>query len=247
MTTFPSNQLSPVTLARIGGLLYLGIIVFGLFSEVGVRTALAVPNDPAATAENILNNALLFRIAFVADLGMLMFDLSLALIFYKLLKPTSPTLAMAALLTRLAMDATLGLNMMNHFLALMVLDAPTYMSVFSVDQLQAVALFGLQAHAVGYSIGLIFFAFHCLVLGYLLYRSDLFPSVFGPLLALAFGSYLIDSAAKFLIDGYSSNDYPLIMIPALIAEVSLCLWLLIKGVRRPDSTTATPLPSSNAT
>ena len=239
MTTHSTPLSSPVALARLGGLLYLGIIVFGLFSEVGVRAALAVPNDPAATAANILSNAVLFRVAFVADLGMLIFDLSLALIFYKLLKPTSPTLAMAALLTRLAMDATLGLNMMNHFLALMVLDAPAYMSVFSVEQLQAVALFGLEAHAVGYSIGLIFFAFHCLVLGTLLYRSKLFPKVFGPLMALAFASYLIDSGAKFLIAGYSSNDYPFIMFPALIAEVSLCLWLLIKGVRRPDATTST--------
>jgi hypothetical protein len=243
------KPISPKTLARIGGLLYLGIIACGLFTELYVRGSLVVPGEPAATATNIMANDGLFRLGFVSDLFMLVFDLSLALILFQLLKPVSTTLALAAALTRLAMDATLGLNLLNHFNALLLLSSAEYLQAFSTDQLHALISLSFEAHAVGYAIGLIFFAFHCLVLAYLVYRSDLFPTIFSPLLAAAFLSYLIDSSAIFLIPGYDTADYPYVMLPALIAEVALCLWLIIKGVKIPKTLSQkdhAPLASSHS-
>ena len=45
---------SPQLYARIGGALYLIIIVIGLFGEAFVRDKLIVSGDAAATAKNIM-------------------------------------------------------------------------------------------------------------------------------------------------------------------------------------------------
>jgi hypothetical protein len=43
--------------------------------------------------------------------------------------------------------------------------------------------------------------------------------------------YLINSLALILSPPLSSRLFPAILLPALVAELSLALWLLIKGVR----------------
>lgn len=225
-------KLSANTLARIAGILYLLIICCGLFTEFFVRSSLILPGDAAATAANILANESLFRIGFASDLIMLLCDVAIAMVFYALLRTVSQTLALAAVVTRLAMDATLAINLLNHFYAILLLGGAEYLQVFDTAQLHALVSLVMQAQGVGYSIGLCFFALHCLVLGYLVYRSGHFPRAFGVLLALAGLSYFIDSFAAFLIPGYSTEDYAFIMLPALIAEVSFCGWLLFRGVRK---------------
>ncbi|MDH5325834.1 MAG: DUF4386 domain-containing protein [Gammaproteobacteria bacterium] len=220
-------------LAGIGGVLYLCIIASGLFAELYVRSGLVVADDMQATVSNLMANEFLFRLGFVSDLFMLLCDLALALVLYQLLKPVSRTLALAAVCTRLAMDCILALNLLNHFLALLLINDSVVTTVFNTAQIQGLLGLVLQAHSVGYSIGLVFFAVHCLVLGYLLFHSRLFPKTLAMLMSFAALSYLVDSFAKFLVAGYATSDYPIIMLPALIAEVSFCLWLLFKGVYVP--------------
>ena len=53
----------PQLLARLGGILYLYIIVAGMFAELFVRGKLVVP-AMRGTAGNILANESLFRIGF---------------------------------------------------------------------------------------------------------------------------------------------------------------------------------------
>ncbi len=231
MTSFLSSTFSHKTLARTGGILYLSIIVCGLFTEFFVRSNLVVSGDATATASNIMANQGLFRIGFVSDLAMILCDLALALVLYVLLKPVSHGLALGAAFTRLAMDATLGINLLNHFQALLLLSGANYLMAFNTEQLYALVSLSLDVHSVGYAIGLTFFAFHCLILAYLLYKSEYFPKTLGVLLGLAFVSYLVDSLAKFLVPGYDTANFPLLMLPALVAEVSFCLWLLVKGTR----------------
>src|SRR6202040_1776845 len=55
-------QTSPQVYARIGGVLYLIIIVIGFCSEFFVRDKLVVSGDVAATANNIMASESLWRI-----------------------------------------------------------------------------------------------------------------------------------------------------------------------------------------
>jgi hypothetical protein len=59
---------SPKRLARIAGLLYLVVAIFGIFAVAYVTPMLYVPGDAAATAGNVVANAGLVRISVLADL-----------------------------------------------------------------------------------------------------------------------------------------------------------------------------------
>ena len=87
--TMQNSESSPVFYARVAGLLYLTIIICGIYSEVFVRGSLVVMGDAAGTANNILASEGLFRIGFAADILMLLCDVAIAVLFYVLLKPVS--------------------------------------------------------------------------------------------------------------------------------------------------------------
>src|SRR5689334_7249720 len=87
---------SPQTYARIGGVLYLIIIVVGLFGEAFVRNRLIVPGDAAATADNIRSMESLWRLHIAAELFLLICAIVLLLILFVLLKPVSRELALLA-------------------------------------------------------------------------------------------------------------------------------------------------------
>lgn len=223
-------ELSPHNYARVAGLLYLIIIVFGISSEVFIRSNLIVTGDAAATATNILASEGLFRLGFLADVFMLLSDVAIAILFYVLLKPVSKTLALMAAVFRLTQAAILGFNLLNYYAALLLLNGVAYTTVFNPDQLNALALLFLDLHSHGYDLGLLFFGLSSIILGYLIVKSNYFPAILGYGLIAAAVVYLTGSFTRFLFPEYISFIEPIYIVP-LIAELSLCLWLLVKGVR----------------
>jgi hypothetical protein len=223
-----TDRTSPQTYARVAGGLYLFIIVAALFAELFVRGKLIVSGDAAATAHNIIANGSLFRFGGAADLLVFVCDVMLAWIFYVLLRPVSNDLALLAAFFRLVYAAVVSVNAVNHFAPLLVLGNASYLNVFTTDQLNALALLSLRAHAVGYNVALVFFGFHCLLLGYLIVKSGYLPRLIGVLLVIAGPCYIINSFAHFLAPG--SNLYPFILLPCFIAELSLTVWLIVMGV-----------------
>ncbi|MEL6900604.1 MAG: DUF4386 domain-containing protein, partial [Cyanobacteria bacterium J06606_4] len=76
---------------------------------------------------------------------------------------------------------------------------------------------------------LILFGIHCLVLGYLIARSLYMPKTLGYLVMSAGMTYIVGSYTRFLFPDFVETLAPIYVV-ALVSEVSLCLWLLIKGV-----------------
>ncbi|MEN9458321.1 MAG: hypothetical protein RL135_899, partial [Bacteroidota bacterium] len=60
-------MISNKNVARIAGLLYLIVILTGLFAEVFVRQTFKDSGDALATAKNIQSAEMLFRLGVVAD------------------------------------------------------------------------------------------------------------------------------------------------------------------------------------
>ncbi|MEJ2060475.1 MAG: DUF4386 domain-containing protein [Gammaproteobacteria bacterium] len=225
-----SVEMQSLIYARFSGVLYLTIIVFGISSEVFIRSGLIVTGDAAATATNILASKGLFRTGFALDAIMLLSDVAIAILFYQLLKPVSKTLSLMAAAFRLMQAAILGFNLLNYYAPMLLLSEAGYMNAFETGQLHALALFYLDLHSYGYDLGLLFFALSNLILGYLIIRSDYFPSILGYGLQAAAVVYLVGSFTRFLVPDYVSLVEPAYVIP-LLAELSFCLWLLIKGIK----------------
>jgi hypothetical protein len=144
----------------------------------------------------------------------------------------------AASFRLLAHPAIGSINLLNHFGVLFLLDGADDLTVFETDQLHALASLLLSAHSIGYLIGGAFFGIHLLLLGYLLHKSDYFPTVLGVLLLFASLGYLTESFGNFLFPEYASIYVWVVAVTAVVGEVSLCVWLMLKGVK-------VPLPAKN--
>ena len=68
-------------------------------------------------------------------------------------------------------------------------------------------------------------------LGYLAYRSGLFPKALGVVLVLATVSYLADSLAAFLLPDLELEIKPFLIIAPLVGEIWMVVYLLAKGVK----------------
>jgi len=230
MSNTKSIEPSPRKTARIAGVMYLVIIVFGLASELLIRSHLIVAGDAAATAENIMVSPGMFRAGFAFDAVMLLCDVALAVLLYRLLKPVSEMLSLMAAAFRLTQAAVLGFNLMNFYAPMLILGGAVSPDAFDTGQVYALASFFLVLHGYGYDLELLFFGLSNLVLGYLVVKSDYFPGVLGYGLQAAGVVYLAGSFAHFLVPDHAALIAPAYII-TIIAELSFCLWLLIKGVR----------------
>ena len=85
----------------------------------------------------------------------------------------------------------------------------------------------------GFGVGLIFFGFECLVIGYLIFRSGYLPRALGVLMPIAGLCYLTNSFALLLAPALAARLFPWVLLPCFVAETSFCLWLLVKGVNVP--------------
>jgi hypothetical protein len=166
----------------------------------------------------------------------LLCDVAIAVLFYVLLRPVSRTLAMLAAAFRLTQAAILGFNLLNYYAALLLLSGVEYASALETGQLQAQAMLHLQLHSHGYDLGLIFFGLSNFFLGYLISRSGYIPALLGYGLIAAGIVYLTGSYVRFLAPDFHEQVAPLYTIP-LLAELGLCLWLMIKGVKTPQTAT----------
>ena len=223
-------EMSPQTLARIGGVIYLIIIVSGIFGEVLVRDALIVSGDAAATANHIMTSELRWRIGIAGDLLMHVCDIPLMLIYYILLKPVNRHLALLAILFNVVQSAVLVATKMNLFMPLFLLGGASYFNAFEPAQLQALSYLSLKMDGYGFGVGLIFFGFECLVLGYLIFRSGFLPRFLGVFMGIVGACYLVNSFALTLSPAFAGAIFPAILVPCFIGESSLCLWLIVKGV-----------------
>jgi hypothetical protein len=87
----------------------------------------------------------------------------------------------------------------------------------------AVSLFGLTRF-IGLR-DLVFFGLHCLLVGYLIFRSTFLPRILGVLMVFAGLGWL-----TFLWPPLARDLAPYNLMPGMIGEGLLILWLLIFGV-----------------
>jgi Domain of unknown function (DUF4386) len=225
-----SPEPSPRVLSRIGGVLYLIIIVLGTFEELGIRERIVVSGNPAATAANLRSMEPLWRFGVASEFVVLICAVTLSLIFYMLLRAVSKELALLAVffnLVSLAVEAAATMHLVE---ALHPLGSAGYLSAFQPEQRYAMASLAIRAHGQGFGAALIFFGCTCLVLGYLIFRSGYLPKAVGVLMLSAGACYLVDSFAMLLAPRVASQLFPAILVPSFIGESSLALWLLVKGV-----------------
>ena len=124
--------------------------------------------------------------------------------------------------------------------ALSLVTPPNSVAAVSPHDLQALAYLAINLHGYGFGVGLIFFGLACLVRGYVMIRSTFVPRFVGVLLAVAGASYLVNSFALLLAPAFAATLFPAILLPSLVGELALCLWLLFKAKDASEGSAQTP-------
>jgi hypothetical protein len=172
----------------------------------------------------------LWRLGVAGEIVLLTGATGLTLILYVLLRRVSRDLALAAVFFNLVCIAIEGVAAISLSAALFPLASAPYLHAFAPEQINAMAMLSVQSHTAGFGIALIFFGVECVILGYLIYWSGYMPRFIGVLMEIAGVCYVVNSFALLLSPALSSRLFPTILMPSLIAELSLALWLLVKGV-----------------
>ena len=223
--TIRTLETSPRLKARVTGVFYLLTILTGIFAQGFVSGKLVVDGDAAATAANILAHRGLFQLGFAVYLIEMACQIAITALFYDLLKPAGRSVSLLAAFLGLAGCVIKTFSRVFFIVPLFVLEGAHYLSVFSAEQLQALALLFLKVNDRGAGIALVFFGFYALLTGYLIIRSTFLPRILGGLSVLGGLGWL-----SFLYLPLGYRLFPYIAAFGILGAVSLLLWLLVFGV-----------------
>ena len=214
---------SPRFKARMAGLFYLLLFPIGGLAFFA-RSGLVVKGDAAATAAGMLAHESLFRLSVACDLLAIASYIVVTALLYELLKPVNRSVSLVAAFFSLVGCAIQALACIFELAPYVALGSEPYSSVFKADQLQVLAYMSLRVYGQAYKIGLVFFGFYCLLIGYLILRSIFLPRFLGVFMVIAGLGGL-----TFLLP-LSKDMSPFAMAPAALGEFLLTVWLLVKGV-----------------
>jgi hypothetical protein len=215
--------------ARFTGIVYLLHYLTAIVGQVFLQQAgisqFGVSGDAAATANTILAHEASLRVGVALGLLSVACYVAVTALFYQLFKPVSRSVALIAVFLSLTGLAPQVVGDLLQFAPLAVLGGGPYLSVFTPQQMQALALLALNVSAQAEGIGLVFDGLFLLLIGYLIVRATFLPRVLGAVIALAGVGWL-----TFLWPPLAHALSPAIQIVGFVAEALLMLWLLVRGV-----------------
>ncbi|RYD71243.1 MAG: DUF4386 family protein, partial [Sphingobacteriales bacterium] len=101
--------------ARIAGMVYLVVVLTGIFSLAYVPSKLIVWDNAVISFQNIKSNIMLFKLGMVSSLVCYLFFLLLPLVLYRLLKPVHSTLAKLMVVLAIVSVPISFINIQNKF------------------------------------------------------------------------------------------------------------------------------------
>ncbi len=235
---------SPKRLARIAGVLYLLNGITSGFAFAYVIGKVYVPGNAATTAGNVVANPGLVRIGVVADLFQGTEWLFLAMTLYILLKQVHQSAARAMVVLVAVGAAIVCLNDVFQFESVRVATGGSYAAALGAGGSSALVLLLLEIHHYGFLIAQIFFGLWLVPLGYLVYKSAMFPRALGVALIVGGACYLVGMLAVFLVPNSGEEINTIVTIPSAIAEISMVLYLLVIGVKVPQQSRDERIPAA---
>ncbi|MFZ1086368.1 MAG: DUF4386 domain-containing protein [Terracidiphilus sp.] len=214
-------------LARRAGAVYLTYIVF--IASFGLLQSHQIAwNNLAATARNIQQSQMFFRVSFVIEIVATLLFLCATWSYYALLKPVGKNLALLLVLLNLTGVAVEAASAAVRFGALKCLTDTDLAHGFTTDQMQAMAMLLLRVGGSGMVVANLFYGAWLFPFGVLVWKSGFIPRFWGGLLIADCFCLWICFAQSCLYPAYEKWTYPLYPI-MFVAEVGTAVWLVIKG------------------
>lgn len=204
--------------ARVSGLWYLAMAICGPIGLVYVPSKIIVAGNAQATAANLLEHESLVRIGIFSGLLCQLIFIFLMLSLNRLFDGVSPV--HSKLMSALVI-AAVPVAFLNELVQLAALESK------SAD----LTLLLLNVHQHGTRLVGFFWGLWLWPFGMLVIRSQFIPKILGVLLLVGCCAYVLDSSVALLWPSAEALAGNLFALPISIGEISMVLWLLIKGTR----------------
>lgn len=216
--------------ALTAGIALIIMTLASFFSYGYVHASLVLQGDASATFHNIMSSTALFKTEILGWLMILIADIVVAWAFYMVLKPIHQGLSLLGAWFRLIYTAILGIAILNLLFVLLLTGSADHSAIS--DQLQTQAMLYVRAFDAIWSMGLIIFGGHLLIIGYVTLRSTNIPKIISILLLLAGTGYMLVHLCNVFLPQYEGIKTMLtyvFTVPMIAGELGLGLWMLFKG------------------
>jgi hypothetical protein len=159
---------------------------------------------------------------FIAILG----DMLRAWALYVFFRQVNKSIALLSAWFMLIHDAIFGSALVNLIFASEIVAGVV---AFEPNQVQSLMMLFINGYNYGFQFGIFFFSFHLGLIGYLILKSNYVPKILGIFMLLGFIGYLITSLDTILLLNYPELINQILIIPNMISELALIIWLAVKG------------------
>ena len=221
-------------MAVLAGVSYVVLFVLAIFANFAVRERLVDTADATATFTNLAANQGLVRAAIVAFIVVFALDVVVAWALYHVFRPAGEALSALTAWFRIVYTVFLGVAVVFLYAVLQLVDGPEYIATLGAPTLEANTMLALDAFNATWLIGLVAFGVHLILIGAMILRSGIAHRALGIIIGIAGSAYVFDTAAYTLVSGYSANAEiftAIVAVPAVIAEATFTLWLLLRAGR----------------
>jgi hypothetical protein len=219
--------------ARIAGILYLVVVLTGIFSLMYVPSKLIVWDNASETTSRIIASETLFRLGIFASIICYIAFLFLPIVLYKLLSPIHKNHAVAMVALAVVSVPISLFNLSHKFAVLTLTSKEAYLHTFTSEELQSQVLLQLNYYNNGIQLVSIFWGLWLFPFGYLVFKSGFLPKILGIFLMAGCVGYLFNFVGNLLCSSYHELGIStFVSLPGTIGEIGICLWLLIAGVRK---------------
>ncbi len=218
--------------ARLAGLIYLVVVLTGIFSLAYVPSKLISWTNAGQTFQNISSSTGLFRLGIGSSMVCYIAFLLLPLALYQLLHSVDE--AAVKLIVAFAMVSVpiSIINLQSRFGVLSLVDGANHTSAYTQQQLESQVMALLASYNSGLLIVQVFWGLWLLPFGYLVYKSGFLPKLLGILLMMGCAGYLASTFGETLVPDYRRYSISrFVTLPASLGEIGTCLWLLIVGAK----------------
>ena len=225
--------------ARIAGLWYLAMALSGPIGIVYVPSKILVAGDAGATAANIVAHELLLRVGILSSLVCQISFVFLVLALNRLFRGVNDRQAKLMVSLVIAAVPIAIANDLFQLAALEIGKGGVHLTALSSEQRNALALAFLNVHQNGVCLVETFWGLWLFPFGVLAIQSRFIPRILGALLIVSGCSYLIETVVVLLAPQHRKLLASVLTLPMALGEVSMVLWLLIKGIRARDGAAPT--------
>lgn len=216
--------------ARWAGFLYFIWVLTGIYGIFYVPSQTIVQGDAVATANKILANEFVFRTGIMNDIISSTIWVFIALVLYRLFKKVNEHHAKLMVAFVLVQVPAIFFVEACNIASLMIIKGEILKTLQLSERQNLVMLF-LKINDYTNIILEMFWGIWLLPFGMLVYKSCFIPRILGILLIINGIAYIIPCTTAILFPEYTTMVTRFSMAFWVLGEISITLWLLIKGVK----------------